>query len=173
MGQATRSQAWHRLETNSIISHFSLLETKYIYSVMANTIVYISAAIAFILIVLLFLIAWIQSSAKQTRILASPTIPRGNAVLTSFASTRISAPTADVFAVLLKYKDYSKWSCFEQYKWQEIDEDGIPRVGSKGSFEVRFMASSIFLNFLVLSQCWKIMSSSSCDTRYGCGRKGY
>jgi hypothetical protein len=63
-------------------------------------------------------------------------VPKENAVLTSFASARISAPVDDVFAALLNYKNYSKWSC-QQYTWQaNIDGDGAPPVGTKGSFKV-------------------------------------
>ena len=105
---------------------------------MANTIVYTSAGVAFILIVLLLLVVWIQNSVKKSRVLPTPSIPKENAVFTSFASARISAPVDDVFAVLLNYKDYSKWSCFSQYKWQKT-EGGIPVIGSKGSFKVCFV----------------------------------
>lgn len=126
---------------------------------MANSLVYTSAGIAFILIALLSLIVWIQNSINESRLLPTPTIPKENAVLTSFASARINAPVDEVFAVLLNYKDYLKWSCFSQYKWQEVTEDGAPRVGSTGSFKVR---SLLFLNLVLylsfrLSQCWRVL----------------
>jgi hypothetical protein len=121
----------------------------YMDSVMANTLVYTSAGIAFILIVLLFLVAWIQNSVSESRLLATPSIPKENAVLTSFASARISAPADDVFKAMLSYKDYSKWSCFSQYTWQETTEDGAPSVGSKGSFKVGLD----FFDFMLRSKC--------------------
>jgi hypothetical protein len=121
---------------------------------MANTIVYTSAGVAFILIVLLFLVAWIQNSVNENRLLATPSIPKENGVFTTFASARIAAPADEVFKVMLNYKDYSKWSCFSQYKWRETTEDGAPLVGSTGSFKVHlgfilFCASlqCIILNF--------------------------
>lgn len=114
---------------------------------MANTLVYTSAGVAFILIVLLFLVAWIQNSVNESRLLATPGIPKENAVLTSFASARISATADEVFKVMLNYKDYSKWSCFSEYTWKETTEDGAPLVGSKGKFKV----FSCFVWFCVLS----------------------
>ena len=117
-----------------------------IYSVMANILVYTSAGIAF---VLLFVVAWIQNSVNESRLLATPSIPKENAVLTSFASARISAPADDVFKAMLSYKDYSKWSCFSQYKWQETTEDGAPLVGSKGLFKVGLD----FFDFMLRSKC--------------------
>jgi hypothetical protein len=103
---------------------------------MANTIVYISAGVALILIGLLFLVALVQNSIKESPLLPTPTIPKEKAVFTSFASARISAPADEVFAVLLNYKDYSKWSCFSQYRWREVTKDGSPLIGSNGSFKV-------------------------------------
>lgn len=95
-------------------------------------------------------------------------VPKENAVLTSFASARISAPVDDVFAVLLKYNDYSKWSCFQHYKWQaKVDGDGAPPVGSKGSFQVffdfiEFFASSPSFRYslsIAKAELWQSVSS--------------
>lgn len=119
---------------------------------MASTLVYFSAGVAFVLIVLLFLVAWIQSSIKDNRVLATPSIPKENAVLTAFASARIGAPADDVFKVLLDFKGYSKWSCFSEYKWQDTAQDGAPHVGSQGSFKVNLDPLLVFVGLYVLLQ---------------------
>jgi len=114
---------------------------------MANSVVYISAAVGFILIVILFLFAIIQNSVDDASLLATPTIPVQNGILTSFASTTIHASVDEVFAVLLNYKEYSKWSLFSEHKWEETTADGVPLVGTKGTFKVRFSSSSHAFRF--------------------------
>jgi hypothetical protein len=108
---------------------------------MAHTLIY--AGVAFVLISLLFLVAWLQNSVDENRLLATPSIPKARGVLTSVASARISAPADEVFKVILNYKGYEKWSCFSGYQWSETTEDGAPLVGSTGSFKVFVMFSWI------------------------------
>lgn len=106
---------------------------------MAHTILY--ASIAFTLISLLFLLAWIQNSVDEKRLLATPNIPKSRGILTSVASARISAPADEVFKAILNFKDYGKWSRFSGYEWSQTTEDGAPLVGSTGSFKVHFSIS--------------------------------
>jgi hypothetical protein len=101
---------------------------------MASTGVYLCAAVAFILIAILFLIAAIQNSVDEKNLMATPTIPKANAVLTSFASTKIKATEDEVFAVITDFKDYTWSSSFTDYKF---DNQQIPQAGSKGTFKVR------------------------------------
>jgi hypothetical protein len=101
-----------------------------------NTVVYVSAGAAFVIISIFFLIAFIQNSVDESRLLATPTIPAQNAVLTSFASTKIYATADEVFNVLLNYKDYHKWSSASEYKWKDVTADGVPLTGSTGIFKV-------------------------------------
>ena len=102
---------------------------------MANTVLWmIFAAIA---IALLFLIAAIQNSVDESRIIATPNIPRESGVLTSFASTKIKASAEEVFVVVSNYKDYSTLTSFSDFKWKDVTADGVPMTGSTGSFKVR------------------------------------
>ena len=79
----------------------------------------------------------LYSSRSETHLTKAFIVTKDRAVLTTFASARISAPIDDVFAVMLNYKDYGKWSCFQQHKWQaEVDVSGAPPVGTKGSVSV-------------------------------------
>lgn len=113
---------------------------------MANTVVYTSAGVAFVIVILLSLATWIRNSVDDSRLIATPTISKENAIFTSFGSARINAPPAEVFAVLMNHKDYSKWSRFSDHKWQDVNADGAPFVGSEGSFKVciyAFFLSSI------------------------------
>jgi hypothetical protein len=105
---------------------------------MASTYLYI--AIALLLISSLFLIAIVQNCVDDGRILATPTIPVNNGILTSFASIRINATTEEVFQTLMSFKDYSKWSSFSEHQWEKTTDDGIPLLGSKGTLKVRWFA---------------------------------
>lgn len=102
---------------------------------MANTLLWMTFAV--IAIAFLFLIAAIQNSVDESRIIATPNIPRENGVLTSFASTKIKASVEEVFAVVSKFKDYSAETPFSNFKWKEVTADGVPMTGSTGSFKVR------------------------------------
>ena len=104
---------------------------------MAQTVVYISAAV--VIIIILFLIAALQNSVDEESLLATPTIPKNKAVLTSFASTKINAPTDEVWATVINFKDFSKWSPFSEHKWKEVTADGTPLTGSTGTFKVRLL----------------------------------
>jgi hypothetical protein len=102
---------------------------------MASTLLYMS--IAAVLIASLFLIAIIQNSVDESRIIATPNIPREHGVLTSFVSVKIKASVEEVFDVLTKFKDYSTWTTFSEFKWIDVTADGVPMVGSTGSCKVR------------------------------------
>lgn len=105
---------------------------------MPTTRVYVSAAVVFVLISLLFLIAMIQNSVDDDRLIATPNIRRESAVMTSFASTKIKGNADEVFAVVKNYKGYSDWSPFHDYEWEDVSVDGVPRFGSLGTFKVSF-----------------------------------
>jgi len=104
---------------------------------MPSTIVL--AGIALMVIAILFLIAIVQNSVDERSIIATPTIPRQNGVVSSFASSSIKATSDEVFRVILNFKDYSTWSPFSEYKWKNVTADGVPMTGSPGSFKVRLL----------------------------------
>lgn len=111
---------------------------------MATITVYVSAAVAFVIISLLFLIVIVQNSVDEQQIVPTPNIPRGNGVLTAFASTKVRGSADEVFAVVKNYKAYPNWSPYSNYKWNDVDREGIPHVGSPGTFKVSFLQSRIF-----------------------------
>ncbi|KUJ22334.1 uncharacterized protein LY89DRAFT_575707 [Mollisia scopiformis] len=96
----------------------------------------VGAAVAFVLISLLLLVAIIQNSVDNDRLIATPSIPLKNAVLTAFASTKVKGSADEVFSVVQNYKGYSDWSPFHEYKWKDVSLDGVPRVGSMGTFKL-------------------------------------
>jgi hypothetical protein len=104
---------------------------------MASTLLYMS--IAAVLIAFLFLVAIVQNSVDESRIIATPNIPRENGVLTSSASIKIKASAEEVWTVITNFKDYSTWTSFSEYKWKEVTADGVPMVGSTGSFKVSLL----------------------------------
>ncbi|CZR50648.1 uncharacterized protein PAC_00522 [Phialocephala subalpina] len=106
---------------------------------MTTRTVYVSAAIAFVIISLLFLIVIVQSSVDEHQIIATPNIPRGSGVLTAFASTQVKGNVDEVFAVIKNYNGYSDWSPYSNYKWNDVDENGVPHVGSTGSFKLNIV----------------------------------
>ena len=72
----------------------------------------------------------------------------------------------DVWAALLKYNDYSKWSCFQNYRWQaQVDEDGAPPVGATGWFKVFF---DIFITVLDLHISFTSSISRLSQGSFGC-----
>jgi hypothetical protein len=83
------------------------------------------------------LVAIIRKLVNQETVIATPNIPQDKAVITAFASTKIKATVDEVFNFLIKFEDYAESSAFLEYKWQDIDSDGVPRVGSLGTFKVR------------------------------------
>ena len=105
---------------------------------MASTVVYLCAGVAFILVAIL--IATVRNYVDDKNLVATPTIPKANAVLTSFASTKIKATEDDVFAVIANFKDQAWSSSFTDYKF---DNQQVPQTGSKGTFKV-----SLFLRAL-------------------------
>jgi hypothetical protein len=106
--------------------------------------VFLIIGMAFILISLLFVIAIIQNSVDEDRLIATPSIRQEDAVLTAFASTKIKGSADEVFDVVKKYKGYSDWSPFHDYKWNDVTMDGVPRVGSAGVFTVDFPFQSFY-----------------------------
>lgn len=104
---------------------------------------YLIVAVAFILISLLFVIAMIQNLVDEDRLIATPNIPRENAVLSAFASIKIKGSADEVFGVIKSYKGYPEWSPFHDYKWKDVTVDGVPRVGSPGSFMVDFSLQTV------------------------------
>ncbi len=101
---------------------------------MASILLYLSAAIAFILVTLFLLMRVAKGSVDSSNVLATPNISKEDAVFTSSASTRIKAPPDEVFSTLIKFNSASAWS---QYKWEDLDADGVPVLGSSGTFKVR------------------------------------
>jgi len=104
---------------------------------MAQTIVYVIATV--VIVTIIFLIAALQNSVDDKTLLATPTIPRGKAVLTSFASTRINATVDEVWTAIVNFKECSKWSPFSEHKWNEVGADGAPLTGCTGTFKVRLL----------------------------------
>ncbi|TVY49102.1 hypothetical protein LOCC1_G001180 [Lachnellula occidentalis] len=103
---------------------------------MANTAIYLCAAVAiFLLITLLFLAPAVQNSFDEHSHVETPTIPRAKAVLTSSASIRIEATEDEVFDAITNFDDYSWSSAISDYKF---DLPGPPQTGSKGTFKLYF-----------------------------------
>jgi len=134
---------------------------------MANTIVYICIAVVFITI--LFLVAAIQNSVDESRLMGTPTIPRSNAVFTSLASTKIKATPEEVLAVITNFEGYDKWSTsFTNHHWHDLQLlYGHPGPGSTGTFQVRTFRYS-FLSMLRIEallcfsrNVWHVSSVSS------------
>lgn len=113
--------------------------------------VYLIIAGAFLFISLLFVIAMIQNSVDEERLIATPSIRRENAVLTTFASIKVKGNADEVFAVVGKYKGYSDCAPFHDYKWKEVTMDGVPRVGSRGTFTVTFSRVKTIVGFQMLT----------------------
>jgi hypothetical protein len=109
---------------------------------MASATTYLSAAVAFVIITILFLLAIAQNAVYEKNLMSTPTIPIQKGVLTSFASTKINASVEDVFAAMINFKGYSTWSAFSDYKWDSVAADGVPLNGTTGSFRVSSMSST-------------------------------
>jgi hypothetical protein len=105
---------------------------------MAVSIVYIGVALC-----LLAFVLFLRNSLDRSTMLATPTIPIEKVMLTSYASSIINASSDEVFDVLSNYKAYYKWSTFTDYEWEEIGEDGMPLVGSKGTFKVSLLLEGL------------------------------
>ncbi|KAE9381641.1 hypothetical protein N431DRAFT_321990 [Stipitochalara longipes BDJ] len=101
---------------------------------MAST--FFWAGFAALAIALLFLIAIIQNSVDEKTIIPTPSIPQENGVMSSFASTKIKASVEEVFAVMASFKDYSTRTPFSAFNWKNKTADGVPMVGSTGSFRL-------------------------------------
>jgi hypothetical protein len=102
---------------------------------MAGTLLWMT--FAGVAIAILFTIAIIQNSVDERSIIATPNIPRENGVITAFASIKIKASADEVFEFIMKFKDCSAQSGFSQHRWKSVTADGVPMVGSTGSYKVR------------------------------------
>jgi len=102
---------------------------------MSSTLLWASFAAAAIAI--LFLVAIVQNSVDERSVIATPNIPRENGILTSFVSIKIKASAEEVFAVMASFKDYSTETPFSAFNWENVTADGVPMVGSTGTFKVR------------------------------------
>ncbi len=109
---------------------------------MASTLSW--ASVAAVAIGIFFLIAIVQHSVDEKNIIATPNIPRENGILTSFASIKIKASVEEAFAVMASFKDYSTETPFSTFKWKNVTADGVPMVGSTGSFNVRLFHDTEF-----------------------------
>lgn len=109
---------------------------------MASTLSW--ASVAAVAIGIFFLIAIVQNSVDEKNIIATPNIPRENGILTSFASIKIKASVEEAFAVMASFKDYSTETPFSTFKWKNVTADGVPMVGSTGSFNVRLFHDTEF-----------------------------
>ena len=108
---------------------------------MANTLLW--ASFAALAIGILFLIAIIQNSVDENSIIATPSIPRENGIFTSVASIKMKSSAEEVFAAISSFKDYSAETPFAKFHWNDVTADGVPRVGSTGSFKVRISFSGL------------------------------
>ena len=102
---------------------------------MAGTTVYF-VVVGIGVILILSLIAYHRNLVDESSLLATPTIPKKNALLTCLGSTIIQAKPEEVFKILLDYKGYSKWASMSEHQWETVDADEVPLVGSKCSFKV-------------------------------------
>jgi hypothetical protein len=110
---------------------------------MASTLLW--AIFAAVAIAILFLIATIQNSVDESNIMPTPNIPRENGILTAVASIEIKASVDEVFAVISNFKDYSTETPFAEFHWKKMTADGVPMVGSTGSFKVRIFQGAEYI----------------------------
>lgn len=101
----------------------------------------------FVIIIFLFILAFLDTLVDERKILATPTISKKKAVFTALASTKINARAQDVFNVLLDFKRYGKWNTHTIYEWNSVTADGSPLVGTKGKVKV---IESSFINLVGL-----------------------
>lgn len=78
----------------------------------------------------------IRNSFDKKSIIATPTIPIDQAVVTASATVRIKAEVEEVFDFIIKYKDPGENLLFSHSEWQHVDSDGVPLAGSIGKFMV-------------------------------------
>lgn len=102
---------------------------------MASTILYV--LIAILILVIVFLVAIIRSVAFENTVIGTPSIPREKAVLTAFASAKIQGTVDEVFDYVIRFQHFGEETSFSEYKWQNVDGDGIPLPESPGTFKVR------------------------------------
>lgn len=117
---------------------------------MAISILYISAIVCFFIVAVLSLVAFIQGSVNDARLLGTPAIPIQKAIVTSFGTATIQARTDELFKVLTRFEEYPRWSSYTNYQWEKatVDVNGVPRVGSRGTLEVRYTKSQYHSFFL-------------------------
>lgn len=92
---------------------------------------------ALIALISFAIISRIRNSVDEKSIIATPSIPLDRAVVTaSSGTTRIKASVGDVFDFISKFKDPGQNLLFTRFKWEDVDDNGVPLPGSIGKYYV-------------------------------------
>ncbi|TGO28974.1 hypothetical protein BPAE_0020g00190 [Botrytis paeoniae] len=102
---------------------------------MMDMSVYLFYFLTFLIICLLFIIVLlIQNHVDEKSLLATPSISKDDAILTTYASVKINASADDVFRVITSFKKYGNG--YSQYEF-EHDQEKMPAVGARGMYTSR------------------------------------
>ncbi|KAF7867392.1 hypothetical protein EAF04_005475 [Stromatinia cepivora] len=88
----------------------------------------------FIICLLVIIVLLIQNYVDEKRLIATPSIRKDEAILTAYASIKISASADEVFDAITSFERYG--SGFSQYKWDN-GQDKVPIVGARGLYSFR------------------------------------
>lgn len=89
---------------------------------------------AFLILVVFFIIAFLDGTIDERTILATPNLPKDEATFTAFANVRINASANEVWDAVIGFQDYPRWhTVIKECTWEQTTADGAPFVRSKGS----------------------------------------
>ncbi|KAG4442300.1 hypothetical protein IFR05_002224 [Cadophora sp. M221] len=103
---------------------------------MASTAIYSVAGISFILVALLFHFATKSSCGEKSKSIVTKTFSERKPIVSTFVSTKIKGTADGVFSAIMDYESYPTWSPSTEYTWEDTDSEGVPVVGSIGTFKV-------------------------------------
>lgn len=102
-----------------------------------HTLILAAAIVITSLVLLLLTAAIIHYNIDEKSLISTPNISLRAAVLTSFAKAEINGSVDEVFQAVLNYEECASSVPFSNYKWDDVTADGVPVVGSTGTFRVR------------------------------------
>jgi hypothetical protein len=102
-----------------------------------RTLILAAAIVITSLVLFLLTIAIIHYNIDEKSLINTPNISLRAAVLTSFAKAEINGSVDEVFQAVLNYQECASSVPFSNYKWDNVTADGVPVVGSTGTFRVR------------------------------------
>ncbi|KAL5320847.1 hypothetical protein ACEPPN_011657 [Leptodophora sp. 'Broadleaf-Isolate-01'] len=130
---------------------------------MASTAIYSVAGISFVLVTLLFYFATKSSCGEKSKSIVTKTSTERKPIVSSFVSTKIKGTADEVFSAILDYESYPIWSPSTEYKWKDTDAEGVPVVGSTGTFKVTvdFATRIVPIQMKVLDRKNRLVSEES------------